>query len=706
MNAVTIKERRDGNTITLWVAAGSEADACEHAASLNYVPTASRWAGAGNYRSDVYIVTCFASQEDADYAAHIEEVSTNGRTAIVRELDSGALEVVCVYAEGADVREPGAGEHVTTVLWDETTGQWVVQSGPETFPASGLRYIENGMVYCPQCGDACHESHLRTIEDGAVILGCSYCLDTVPRCTSDDPTNHQGDTCPVHERDAEGDGIAYHGKPSAMNAALRATYWDRTSAGWVSVYDGDVEGLDTSGGRWGVVCENHGAILNVRTLSLAHADARRGSAEFCEDCREHADKLAAKLADETARAARYVAPIAALGTNERETFGSVSVSRGRDTYPDRRPRYFVSIVGHTGRGSSSPERAASDVLHYQDTLRALSALERFFDSARLADKLARLERSPYVVTRRHSGTEDGPLWYVTRGYGEDAPELDGGYMHAEHAADAALWFLATVAAYARDWASDCTWPDVDPEDIAEMTSADVLYRAARHYAGGLAALTADGIADAEARDVDDTPELVTVTPERVRSHPVFAALSPEARETIAANIPTPDNTRRAERAKLYGTVDSDPEHGTPGTRPAVPAPWADLPQSTRDTFAARWARESFAGGESVTDAQALTVAALAEHYGEAWQCSPDVSVSRFGTCGALVAVFSAASPAPNPVVRVWAGGDAYTVTSAADWDVYLPELARQYAERMATERADDVAVVVHPGGTFEDAPAR
>lgn len=39
--------------------------------------------------------------------------------------------------------------------------------------------------------------------------------------------------------------------------------------------------LDPTGGRWVVICETHGTIVNTTTLADARATA---TAEFCEDC--------------------------------------------------------------------------------------------------------------------------------------------------------------------------------------------------------------------------------------------------------------------------------------------------------------------------------------------------------------------------------------------------------------------------------------
>jgi hypothetical protein len=56
----------------------------------------------------------------------------------------------------------------------------------------------------------------------------------------------------------------------------------------VRVADGELEGLDTDGGRWQVICETHGSIVSVESRRTARADARAaralGFCDWCEDC--------------------------------------------------------------------------------------------------------------------------------------------------------------------------------------------------------------------------------------------------------------------------------------------------------------------------------------------------------------------------------------------------------------------------------------
>lgn len=46
---------------------------------------------------------------------------------------------------------------------------------------------------------------------------------------------------------------------------------------------------------------------------------------------------------------------------------------------------------------------------------------------------------------------------------------------------------AAELAEARSWIGDCEWRDLEPEDVAELTDAEIMRGVARHYDGGLAA---------------------------------------------------------------------------------------------------------------------------------------------------------------------------------------------------------------------------
>ncbi len=44
---------------------------------------------------------------------------------------------------------------------------------------------------------------------------------------------------------------------------------------------------------------------------------------------------------------------------------------------------------------------------------------------------------------------------------------------------------------AREWMNDCSWKE-DPEDLAELSDAEVLRGVQKHYAGGLNQFRRDG----------------------------------------------------------------------------------------------------------------------------------------------------------------------------------------------------------------------
>lgn len=66
-------------------------------------------------------------------------------------------------------------------------------------------------------------------------------------------------------------------------AGLRVSRRSRRTGHMVSVYDGELAGLDTAAGRWQVVCEQHGSILATSTMRLARGHMT--SPDWCGDCR-------------------------------------------------------------------------------------------------------------------------------------------------------------------------------------------------------------------------------------------------------------------------------------------------------------------------------------------------------------------------------------------------------------------------------------
>ncbi len=50
---------------------------------------------------------------------------------------------------------------------------------------------------------------------------------------------------------------------------------------------------------------------------------------------------------------------------------------------------------------------------------------------------------------------------------------------------------------ARDWAKDCIWADVEPEDIDQLSDEEVLACVADHYEGGLRQLAINAMINEE-----------------------------------------------------------------------------------------------------------------------------------------------------------------------------------------------------------------
>lgn len=108
------------------------------------------------------------------------------------------------------------------------------------------------------------------------------------------------------------------------------------------------------------------------------------------------------------------------------------------------------------------------------------------------------------------------------------------------------WFIAgDIAAYARDWASDCDWQDMRYGDWAELSDALVITRAARFYDGGMAALVADAGGDyVPADEPDDMPALDIRTLQRIAARAVADHTPDNAhcdcRETLTVILPGSD----------------------------------------------------------------------------------------------------------------------------------------------------------------------
>ena len=68
-------------------------------------------------------------------------------------------------------------------------------------------------------------------------------------------------------------------------AGFRSATVARSTGALVLVLDGDPAGLDTDGGRWYTLCDDHGFLCNHDTLALAKSWASCPEM-FCEDCQE------------------------------------------------------------------------------------------------------------------------------------------------------------------------------------------------------------------------------------------------------------------------------------------------------------------------------------------------------------------------------------------------------------------------------------
>lgn len=66
-------------------------------------------------------------------------------------------------------------------------------------------------------------------------------------------------------------------------AGLRG-YRDTKAGVRVELYDGALQGLDTDGGRWSLVCE-HGSVLAVDTIRAAEAWWGHPR-DWCDTCRD------------------------------------------------------------------------------------------------------------------------------------------------------------------------------------------------------------------------------------------------------------------------------------------------------------------------------------------------------------------------------------------------------------------------------------
>ena len=52
--------------------------------------------------------------------------------------------------------------------------------------------------------------------------------------------------------------------------------------GWVVIYNAKEQGLDTTAGKYAVVCETHNNVINVTSMPKARSSMK--SVDFCEEC--------------------------------------------------------------------------------------------------------------------------------------------------------------------------------------------------------------------------------------------------------------------------------------------------------------------------------------------------------------------------------------------------------------------------------------
>lgn len=134
---------------------------------------------------------------------------------------------------------------------------------------------------------------------------------------------------------------------------------------------------------------------------------------------------------------------------------------------------------------------------------------------------------------------------------------------------------------------------------------------------------------------------------------------------------------------------------------------ADQIQSLRRELAEERAQHvsifdhAFDHAGDLTVSQAMTIAALAE-FDETQTLEPvDVRIAHYGTKGDCLLVLNIPSPALNPIVAFWAGGDSYECHSPEQFDHYLAIWDRFETPTVeAIQRADDAVWIIRPGGSF------
>jgi hypothetical protein len=71
--------------------------------------------------------------------------------------------------------------------------------------------------------------------------------------------------------------------PETVHAGKRERRRCRATGTIVALYDGAQADMDTEGGRWQTVCEDHGTVVSHRTKALAASHLSHPD-EWCEEC--------------------------------------------------------------------------------------------------------------------------------------------------------------------------------------------------------------------------------------------------------------------------------------------------------------------------------------------------------------------------------------------------------------------------------------
>lgn len=75
-------------------------------------------------------------------------------------------------------------------------------------------------------------------------------------------------------------------KPYNNKAGYVASRRNDINQGWVVIYVAADQGIDTSDGKYAVVCEKHSTICNTSSIPKARPFLKRP--EFCEECMSEA----------------------------------------------------------------------------------------------------------------------------------------------------------------------------------------------------------------------------------------------------------------------------------------------------------------------------------------------------------------------------------------------------------------------------------